>query len=295
MKKVSGILVLIVASSASNAALADVEQQIAQIKSTYDAEWAAIKAEGDNIKDDAPEGPEVAVGVNLDCEMKRNEIKLDIPEVAMKTNNMSLHVPQVTMKTQSIVWDNPETYVDTTICGYYPEFHGLRVTLSPIKCDLPQVRMVRREAKIDVPEFRWDRTDFSMDIPEVKMETQRWVFDLPACKVQDVSVETAKIQARSNALEERATNLAARQKADINSIVVAELMLKRNELDASFRDGITKIGASIDQIKGYGIDPTNVKQQDGSTVNLVAKMSELQGKREAELAKLDGEIQKYVG
>ena len=290
--KLCKVIVLIIGmgSLCGTAAASDVQGQVDQITKKYQSQWDAIKKEGEALKDDAPEGAETAVGVDLDCDMKKNEIKLDIPEVTMKTRNMSLHVPQVTMKTNRIVWDEPHTYMGTTVCGYYPEFRDLRVTMRDIKCDLPQVRMERKEAKIDIPEFRWDRTDFSMDIPEFKMVTQRWVFDLPECKVKDVSVETKKIKEKSKDLQDRSATLSDSQKREINQVVASNLTEKRNQVDAAFRGGITKISESIEVVKSYGMDPTNVKQEDGSFVNLAAKMQELQTKRDTEVGKLDAKI-----
>ena len=284
------ILAAVISGYGGMAVASDVREQVEKITNKYQSEWDAIKREGESLKDDAPEGSEIAVGVDLDCNMKRNEVKLDIPEVTMNTRNMSLHVPQVTMKTNRIVWDEPHTYTGTTVCGYYPEFRDLRVTMREILCDLPQVRMERKEAKIDIPEFRWDRTDFKIDIPEFKMVTQRWVFDLPECKVKDVSVEAKKIKEKSKDLQNRSTHLAESQKREINQVVITNLTKKRNEADAAFRSGIAKVSEAIKVVKSYGMDPAHVKQQDGSFVNLVAKMQELESKRKAEMSKLDSRI-----
>ena len=97
------VLAIGMGSLCGTSAASDVQTQVDEITKKYQSQWDAIKKEGEAIKDDAPEGAETAVGVDLDCDMKRKEIKLDIPEVTMKTRNISLHVPQVTMKTNRIV------------------------------------------------------------------------------------------------------------------------------------------------------------------------------------------------
>lgn len=268
--------------------------EIENINQKYAAEWEGIREEGDKLKDEAPDGPETAFKIDFDCDMKPNEISLDIPEVTMKTRNLSLHVPQVTMKTNRISWDEPHTYTGTTVCGYYPEFRGLEVRMSEIKCDIPQVTMVRKEAKIDIPEFKWDRTEFKMDIPEFKMVTQRWKFDLPDCKIKDVEAETKKIKKKSKDLEERSTTIANRQKAEINQVVIADLTRKRNELDETFRSNITNISEVIDTVKSYGMDPTKVPQEDGNQINLVETMTELENKRKIEVGKLDDLINNLI-
>lgn len=268
----------------------EVQDQVDQITKKYEPQWNEIKQEGESLADEAPEGAETTVGVDIDCENKEKEVKLDIPEVTMKTQKMALHLPQVTMKTNRIVWDEPHTYMGTTVCGKYPEFRDLRVTMKDILCDLPQVRMERKEAKIDIPEFRWERTDFSMDIPEVKMVTQRWVFDLPDCKIKDVSIEKKKMEEKSKALQSRSANLAKNQQSEINQVVVSNLTEKRNQVDAAFRDGIVKLDEAVNVVKSYGMDPAKVKQEDGSFVNLLEKIQELDLKRKEEVAKLDEKI-----
>lgn len=277
-------------NSSAQSSDATVQRKIEEINKRYEEEWVRIKRESDSIKNRAPTGAETVAGIDLDCKMKRNEIRLDIPEVSMSLQNISLHLPQVTMKTQRIVWDNPETFMGTTTCGWIPEFYDWQIRMRPVQCDLPQIRMVRREAKIDTPEFRWDRVDIKMHIPEFRMKSQEWVFDLPECEINSVSVETERIKADAKKLQDRSSALANEQQKEIKSVVVLDLTNRRQQLDGSFEQAITQVQQAIDKIKVYGIDPTKVRQENGSEVNLVELLQQIQEKRRFELEKLDQKI-----
>jgi hypothetical protein len=263
------------------------QQRIANINAAYDAEWKEIAAEGERIKDKAPGKVAAAVNIDVKCKSKEHQIKLDIPEVSMKTQKWSLDLPQTSMKTHSIKWDNPETFVANTTCGYYPRISRGHIRMKPIICKLPQVRMVKREAKFDVPEFKWDTTSLKLDIPEFKMVTQTWKFDLPDCKVTKVSAEVKEMEDDSARLGARADALAARQQTEIAAVVAEENVAARLKVQAQFDDGIAKLQEAILKIKENGIDPSHVRQEDGTFVDLYAQLVDLQKRRNEELAKFD--------
>ena len=286
----SSALFVIVGAAQAQETPADIEAQIAAANAKYEQQWQNIRERGDSIKEDAPQGAETAVDVDMDCENKRQEVKLDIPEVTMKLQRMSVDVPQVAMKTRTISWDNPETFMATTTCGWYPEFRGLRVKMSPIKCDLPQVRMVRKEAKLDVPEFKFDRTDLKMHVPEFRMDTQRWTFDFPECRVRDVSVQRKRMENDSKRLQEDALALSSLQQQEMRSLALADLIKKRQIADEGFVQAIAGLEQSIAKVREYGIDPTRVRQEDGSFINLLDMLTTVSQKRVTEMAKLDQSI-----
>lgn len=266
------------------------EAKMADVNARYAEEWAGVQRESQAIKDDAPEGMETALQIDATCNSKRHEIKLDIPEMSMSRKDMSLDLPQVSMESHRVVWDNPETYMATTTCGYYPEFHGWKMRMRPIKCDLPQVRMVRREASTDLPKVKWDRTEIKMDIPEFRMQTQRWSFDLPDCKITEVSAKKERMEEASSRLQERAADLAGRQKSEIHALVAEDLMYRRRDVDSSFAKALSDIQDAIDRVKRFGIDPSNVYQEGGDPLDLLAQLVDIQNRRNAELAKIDQSI-----
>lgn len=272
-----------------------IAKQIDEVNTRYARDWAEVQQQGDQLQDDAPEGYENAVQIDVDCKKKKQEIKLDIPEMSINRKDMSLDLPQVTMTARRVVWDNPETVMRSTICGYYPVFSGLKVKMKPLKCDLPQVRMVRREASTDVPEFKWNRTDLKLDIPAFQMKTQRWAFDLPDCKIDSLKAKTKDLEEQSERLQERATELAERQKAEIQTLVAQDLVARRGQVDTSFGEAIENLQAAITQVRTYGIDPTKVYQEGGPSLDLVAQLVELQSRRAAELAKIDASIAGLTG
>jgi len=270
-----------------------IDTKINEINDRYVKEWEQINKEGSAISDDAPKGPEVGVGIDIDCQDKTQHIKLDIPEVAMKLNKMKLDLPQVSMKTKKLVWDNPETRMETTTCGYIPQFHGLKMRMKAIKCDLPRVKMVRREAKTDIPEMKWTTTEIKMDIPIFTSKTKDLSFKFPECKVKEIGVVKKQLAERSANVESRALALADKQKTEINAAVAGDLIQKRQDIDSSFSAAIGNITVAIETVQSYGINPTQVRQEDSSVTNLVAQHQDLVSRRSAELAKLDKLIEDF--
>jgi hypothetical protein len=268
-----------------------VQDKVADIQARYDREWQKIRSDGDNIAArPQPEGPEVAVGVDLDVKMERQEIILDVPTVTMRLQTVALHLPQVSMRTQRIVWHEPEIFMGTVKCGQYPEFHGWTIRWKDILCDVPQTRMAQREARVDIPEFRWDRTEFKLHLPEFKMERQRWVLDLPSVTVRDVQVEIRKIQAEGEELQRRADALKNAQTREINAVVSSDLRNKRGDVNKAFTDGISSLRRGIAEVEKYGIDPRRVPDANGGHKDLIAQLNELEARKNSELAKLDQQI-----
>lgn len=273
------------------AASESVEAQIEAIQEKYRAEFDALRHKGEQLAADAPSPTAIEGGVGIDFDVKweRTTIKFDIPEVVMKTREFKLHLPQFRMKRTSIKWDNPEFFWAVTKVGEYPCFKGLKWYSCDIKTKVPQVRMVRREAKFDIPDVFWDITSFKMDIPEFFSKRVEIKLHLPQFYAKDVKGEISVHKAKAEAISGEASALAERQKAEITSVVSADLVAKRDSVAGQFDSAIVSLEAAIASVRQAGANPEAMVSDEG-TENLVAKLEDLRVQRAETMAMFDSKI-----
>ncbi|PYB78334.1 hypothetical protein [Pseudomonas soli] len=249
-----------------------VDPNVTAINEKYATEYQKLKQQGDELSKQSPDGAENAVGINFDFS-KQKDVSFDIPEFRMKRQDIVLDLPSVTMRLKTISWDNPETTMVLKKIGQYPEIHGFTVKWKDILTHVPEVRMVRKEASLHLPEFHMSRNELSFDIPEI-FKTTRIQMKIPEIKIQTTEQGIQKVKEGSKELEAAALTLAQAQKSELAAYSRQQLLAQRETLTAQRSLAVTQITEAIAQVRGVGIDPTAVPQQDGKKLNLIAQLEE---------------------
>lgn len=281
-----------------------IEADIANISKEYEPAFKQLEKDGKKIEDDAPEGGEVALGVDFVTDWKEQRWRFHTPSFVMKTQRIVFGAPQVTMKDKKMSMDLPVTVMVAKKVGQYPEtkcenIFQCTVKWSDIITHVPETTMKRVEWVMGVPETRWDNTEIKLDLPEFFLQEQTWFVKIPEITVKNVSVETKKIEERGQEIKARGELLATELKEKTNN-KASELMLchsnqlqaQKVQVEAMFRGALTQIEASIETAKIQGGDPANLKDSAGNSINLVAQRNQLIKERDAALKSFDDALKK---
>lgn len=288
---ITAALTAVISTSAlANTIPADnaVQQKIEEIEKKYKAEYDRLRAEGEEIAENAPSPNEVeaVIGIETDVDWKVTTMKFDIPVVFIKTREFKLHLPQFRIDRKVIKFDIPETYMATTKVGEYPCFKGWKWHSCDLKMDVPQFSMKRVDVSLDLPVISWDVTSFKMDIPEFYNKRIDWKLHLPQFKVTDVNGELRTVDADVKKLTNRASEISANQKQEITRVIGDDLTSKRGMISKQFDAAINALQKGIEQTRAVGANPENIVA-DGKTINLVAKLNDLQTQKTKAIADID--------
>lgn len=285
------------------------EERIAAIGAKYEAEFLSIERDATTIANDAnkisEDETENLIGVDVDISMRREKIVFDTPSVRMEEQKIIFGVPKTTFRLRSIKFDVPQTRFVNKKTGQYPEtrcedtwislpFGGktkgvpkCTVTWSDIITKVPEVYLETTEIKTKIPEFTWDNTEIILDVPKFFMERQEIVFDIPEIKAADIDKQRSEIDRSVAGLSQRTDEILSSQQAEIREQTIAlydcnidSLGLQKSETLEEFDRSFAELDSSIIEIRGHGIDPTNVQSNTGP-VNLVAIRDDLAQKRAA--------------
>jgi hypothetical protein len=61
--------------------------------------------------------------------------------------------------------------------------------------------------------------------------------------------------------------------------------------DGKFAEALAEVGVAIEQVGYYGIDPTRVRNEDGTFTNLIETMETIQAERDAVRSQFETAIQ----
>lgn len=246
------------------------DPQLEQIQDKYAAEYKKLEDQGQTISENAPKGAENAVGVDVDLS-KWHDVSFDVPEFRMQQEHIAFDLPTATMKTRRIVWGNPEVKMENRVVGSYPEFHGFKVVWKHIITKVPVTKLVQREARLDIPEFSMHRTDMIFGVPTVfKMRLVK--FRVPDIKVRSTAQAKEEMEDASKDIEDSATALATAERKEIAAASIEKLKKQKSELEFQQVQAVTQIADAIKRARDGGANPSDLKMDDGTKINLSAQL-----------------------
>lgn len=284
-------LALLVSTTATNAqdpGPDSPDPKVVAINKKYEAEYAKLQKQGEELSKKSPQGAENAVGFDIDFS-KQKDVSFDVPEFRMKRQKAVLELPSLTMKIQRVVWDNPETKMVPKKVGQYPEVHGWTVKWKDIITHVPEVRMVRREAKLHLPEFHTSRTELIFDVPEV-FKTTRVQFKIPEIKIRTTEQGKQEVKEGAEQLSGAASTLASAQKAELMEFSRQRLVAQKTSLESQRKQAIGQISDAIAQVRKAGIDPSAVPQENGTPLNLLAQLQQIEARFGDAIAQIDAAV-----
>jgi len=158
----------------------------AEIKQRVDQRTATLNEQVKSINDEKPDGPEVAIGIDVDVSWKDVEMIFDLPSITMKEQRIVFGLPEVTVNDRDIIFSTPSVRMVTKKVGQYPEFHGWTVEWKDILIDVPEPFMQEQRIVMGIPEFTMKDHEVILDLPTITMVQNRIVIGLPQFTVRSV-------------------------------------------------------------------------------------------------------------
>lgn len=227
--------------------------------------------------------------------MRRRNISFDLIDVTMRNKVMSFHVPQVTMKTKSFSIPTSKTEWKVTNVGLGIKTKTLVITNGSRKVSfkLPETKMERTEIITKIPEFTKKRKDISLNVPEIKMKSP-----IPEDeKFNDLQKKSEVIAQRADTLSKEGARLEKDQKEkskvainNLFSCIEKELNMQKISANKLFEESILQLNTAISEVQSHGLDPYNVKSEDGTTTNLHSIKDELSKAHQETTANIDNAI-----
>ncbi|MCC6735565.1 MAG: hypothetical protein IT534_05495 [Bauldia sp.] len=271
------------------------QAQLDEISHRYEGDFQQIQADGTALgaNYDRPNAVEGMVGINFTVEWVDHRWIFDLPTVNMREQTWKFDLPEITWDDTEIIFHTPSVRMETTICGYYPEWHGLfDMRWSPIYCDLPQVFMEEQRFVLGLPQFAMREQQIILHVPEFEMARQEWVISIPEFRATEVNAEVRAIQAQGEALQARGTELGDAMKAEFAAAIGAsfdcqeeQLELNRTVAIPQMEGGVSALQTTIQTLVDRGGDPTNVNGR-----NLVTELETLVAQRDRAIAALDAAL-----
>ncbi len=229
---------------------------------------------------------------DIDIRMVDKTISYDLVGVTMKNRKLSFNTPQVTMKEKKMSFTIVETVMETKTVGWKPEFRGPRVTMKPIKIDVPVVREKKVTMSTKIPEFKYATTSFITKVPEFKKERKSISLKLPQITIVTASSQAKALEHEAEKTQAAFETVSEQQKQEMVNLLTStfechksNLFNQRQSVEAEFAAAISELDNSIRNVETQGLDPHNLKNEDGTTVNLIAVRNEVLAK-EAETLKV---------
>jgi hypothetical protein len=206
----------------------------AKYKQQFDQLSADAAAQGQKIKDDAPE-PSTGGGIlkfDIKVTSHDQEFIFGTPSVTMRTQSIKMDVPEVGSHRVEWSWDVPEFGSHEECINKPPELvcHGWDCHFrggGRACTSVPDVTMKTHSASMDVPDVTMKTQELKFDLPEFSMEQQRIVLTIPDFTLVNVSAEMQKTQDDSEALktntQQASDSLTKQMKADIKAANVTGL------------------------------------------------------------------------
>lgn len=273
----------------------DFKAQIDAIVARYKPILDDLARRGKQLADDfsTPGDIGAVIGIDFKVDWKDEEIIFDLPSITMKTKDISLDIPEIRMDRQEIKFHTPSVRMVTKKVGQYPEFDGWTIRWKDILIDVPEVFMEEQRIVYDIPSITMKTQNWSFDIPEFTMERTRWVVSLPQFTVINISAKTTEIKEAGAALKSESEQVAARMKAEIDSVLSGTAagstqanITSKNKMVENFDSAIAALNKAITDLVARGVDPIKVPTSNGD-VNLRKQLQELISQRDAAAAAAD--------
>jgi len=273
----------------------NLDTQIKSITDRYKPALDDLQARGQKLADDyhKPDDIGAVLGLDFDIDWKEVKIVFDLPSVTMRTKSVSMDIPEVSMQRQDIIFHTPSVRTVTKKVGQYPEFHGLNIVWKDILTDVPEVFMEEQRIAFDLPSVTMKTQDWKIDLPDFTMERQEWFVKIPQFTLKNITVETEKIKAAGEQLQEEGRQIGERMKAEINTVpsggsakTTQDAIGLKTQISAQFDGAITTLMNTINELVAKGIDPIKVPGANGD-LNLRKQLADLIAQRDAAIRKVE--------
>lgn len=268
------------------------QAQLDGIAQRYEDDFRQIQDDGTALGEnyDRPNQVEGLVGINFTVEWVDHRWIFDLPTVNMREQTWRFDLPEITWDNTDIIFHTPSVRMERTVCGYYPEWHGLfDMRWSPIYCDLPQVIMEEQRIVLGLPQFAMREQQIILHVPEFEMARQEWVVRIPEFRATEVNAEVRAVQAQGEALQARGDQLSEAMKDEFTGAIGTsfdcqeeQLALNRALAVPQMEAGVAALETTIRTLVDNGGDPANVNGR-----NLVNELAALIVQRDAALISLD--------
>lgn len=290
-------------SNFETGAIEPVAQQCTAEKQVMDDLKHAMEEEVGNLQRDSEGlGQADDLSIKFDVEWDTVDVRFHVPEYqGMKRQDVSLDLPQVSMRRSNYSFDVPDLKWDTTVVGYYPRVHHLRVRMEPIKTKVPKWYHKTVRASWDIPDISWDRTGFSLDLPQFGRQEVTWKFDVPRLRLDEVHIDgkpiyDRELKERSKELEARGHALATKYEHAMKTAAdnyvgcfASDMKAARSRGVAQFDAGLATLRAAQSAAIASGA-PDAMRNDKGEDVSFVAMIQDMEKKRDAFIDAIDEQL-----
>ena len=211
--------------------------------------------EGESLEDEAPDGVEVAFGVDIKVDSKLVTWSINLPKIKLEDKEIgSWDVPEFTVENKEIIFHTPSTRTELKVVSRYPE----------VKCELRGVRTrCRTEWKeikthvlvpfqqkqkiiIGVPKVEMKTQKVIMGLPEVKPKPFEFKFHIPVFKIENVKVQTREMKKKAQRIQRDAEQKIEDEKAEFKAELVQEITpIHTNLFDCLKQEAVKEIETGI--------------------------------------------------
>lgn len=250
-------------------AIADASEEFKQQVSILSQE---AEKDAKSLEDEAPEGAEIALGVDFTVEPKLTTWSINLPQFKLVDKKVaSLDIPEVTVKNRDITFHTPSTKMVLKTVGKYPEvkceLRGIRTKCKTvwkeIKTHVPEVFMQEQKIIMGIPEVTMETQEVILGLPEVDWKPVQFKFDLPEIKIEKVEAKTKKIEKKSKKLKIETERKIEDEKAEFKAEIIENVAPFHTAFfDCLKQEALTGIETGIIMIEG------NIKSSVDTIENL---------------------------
>ena len=183
-----------------------IEQSINEFESELALIQDEVQNEADELKEETPEGIEVALGFDLEVGSREEVWKLHLPQFILEEQQVgSWDIPEIFIEQQDIIFHTPSVRMVMKVVGKYPEvkcgWRGCRTTWKEIKTKVPETFMEEQKIRMGVPVVRTKHQNIILSIPVVEFKLTELKFNVPTIEIEDVSGRISETKREAKKLQ----------------------------------------------------------------------------------------------
>jgi hypothetical protein len=295
--KSSLLLFLLLLLKTQAVAQCDSEQaNIDAIQKKYSSYFEDLQRKSNDLASALPDSTKLGSSPELkfDVVMKRSDFYLNLISVTMVNKKIILKLPQVTMRTKSFTTKGCKTEwkIKHLCCG--------------IKTKVPVVTCWDQKNSFKIPEFKVANTDMIVKVPEFKNSKVHFAFNVPQLtmknpiddeKFRKLREQSEQIAARADSLNRNSASLETHQKEEVKNAIESaftcignEILKERNNVSENYAISLNQIDQQIEELTSQGINVSNVKSDDGTSVNLLVLRNDVLMQEQTALDAIDATL-----
>lgn len=183
-----------------------IEESIDEFESELALIQDEVQNEADELKEETPEGIEVALGFDLKIGSREEVWKLHLPQFTLAEQQIGAwDIPEIFIEQQDIIFHTPSVRMVMKTVGKYPEvkcgWRGCRTTWKEIKTKMPETFMEEQKIRMGVPVVRMKHQGIILGVPMVEFKLTELKFSVPTIKIEDVSGQISEKKREAKKLQ----------------------------------------------------------------------------------------------